>query len=87
LPEEENRQRMQALEQRVCDLGHVVYHGKGVGTLGDWPAEPSLFVVGMGVAQAVEVAAAFGQTTIVVGRRGEAARLAWRHGPETPTAT
>jgi hypothetical protein len=77
LPEEENTRRMHALEELMHGLPCVVFHGKGVGTQTNWPSEPSLLVLGIGERQALEIGARFGQKAIVIGRRGEPARLAW----------
>jgi hypothetical protein len=77
LSDGENARRTHELGEWLRGLRLVIFHGKGVGTRGDWPAEPSLLVLGLGEAKAREVGAAFGQKAIVVGRLGEPARLAW----------
>jgi hypothetical protein len=77
MSDEENVSRMQELELRLRLLPGVIYHGQGVGTVGDWPPEPSLLVLGLREDQGLELARAFGQSAIVAGRRGEPAKLVW----------
>jgi len=76
LPDAANAVRMARLERRVAALGLTWLHGHGVGASGDWPPEPSLLLLGIGEADAVALAREFHQAAIVVGRRGEVARLA-----------
>jgi hypothetical protein len=75
LSDAENARRMQELGGRVRELGFTTYHGKGVGTIGNWPPEPSLLVLGIDEPQAVALARQFGQAAILIGRLGEPARL------------
>ena len=82
LSDAENGRRMIALEARLQALPCVAYRGRGVGTAGDWPPEPSLLVLGLDEAQGLALGQEFGQVAIVVGRRGDKARLAW---PELPS--
>ena len=56
-------------------LAHVA--GVGAGPDSTWPPEPSLFVLGLPVDEAVALARDFDQFAIVCGRRGEPARLVW----------
>jgi hypothetical protein len=77
LPDAENASRMFELESRLRTLPCVICHGRGVGTIGDWPPEPSLLVLGLSEDQGLELGRSFGQAAIVVGRRGEPARLLW----------
>src|SRR4051812_37371626 len=73
----ENCRRMAELEA-VClfrDWPH--YPGAGVSRDGSWPAEPSVLIVGVSEAEAVEVARHFGQNALVIGRFGEPVRLVW----------
>jgi Protein of unknown function (DUF3293) len=74
---EDNARRMRELEERIRGLDCVVYRGAGVGTLGNWPPEPSLLLLGVDEEQAVALGEAFGQRAIVVGERGGPARLRW----------
>ncbi|HEY2250326.1 MAG TPA: DUF3293 domain-containing protein [Planctomycetaceae bacterium] len=77
LSDAENARRMDELEARLHALPCVIYHGRGVGTIGDWPPEPSLLVQGLSENQGLDLGRSFGQAAIVAGRRGEPARLVW----------
>jgi hypothetical protein len=77
LSEHDNQERMKKLEDAVRSRGWLHYHGNGVGRDGDWPAEPSLLIVGVSEREALELARSFGQNAIVAGRLGEPARLVW----------
>jgi hypothetical protein len=77
LSDEKNSRRMAELEAVVQVGGWTYYHGQGIGSDGRWPAEPSLLVVGISEADAIALGKRFGQNAVVVGRVGEAARLAW----------
>lgn len=77
LSDEENQRRMHDLEGRLNALPCSLYHGRGVGTFGAWPPEPSLLALGLSEDQALALGKEFEQAAIVVGRRGEVARLAW----------
>jgi hypothetical protein len=77
LSDDENARRMTELESIVRSGEWTYYHGRGVGRDGSWPAEPSLLILGIQWGEAVELGKRFGQNAIVVGRAGEAARLAW----------
>lgn len=72
-----NAARMAALTRRLDRLGHPCLPGQGVGAGSDWPPEPSLLVLGIDLAAALALGREFGQVAIVVGRRGEPARLAF----------
>lgn len=73
----DNAARMADLERLLCDRGLTHYPGAGVGDDAAWPAEPSLFVVGLAENEAAALARGFDQLAIVAGRRGAAARLVW----------
>lgn len=77
LSDAENAARMARLVQVVRERGLVHYAGAGVATDASWPPEPSLLVLGIDETAAVAIARAFDQHAIVVGRRGEGARLVW----------
>jgi hypothetical protein len=47
LPDEENARRTRTLEVQLRGLPCVIYHGRGVGTVGDWPPEPSFLMLGI----------------------------------------
>lgn len=65
----------QALVAKLAELGLQMLHGEGRGDLGDWPPEPSMLVLGISERTATELGRRYGQAVIVVGRRGEPARL------------
>ena len=75
LSDEENMGRMQRLEVQLRALNCVIYHGRGGGTAGNWPAEPSFLALGLGEEEGLEIGRTFGQNAIVVGTRGEPAQL------------
>jgi hypothetical protein len=77
LSDEDNSQRMNRLEQAVRQGGWLFYHGHGAGRDGEWPAEPSLLILGISEREALDLARSFGQNAIVAGRLGEPARLVW----------
>jgi Protein of unknown function (DUF3293) len=77
LSDEENAGRTAELEAAVRERGWVFYRGHGVGRNGTWPPEPSLLIVEIAEADAIELAKRFGQHAIVAGRPGEPARLVW----------
>lgn len=77
LSEAENLARMARLTGVVQRRGLAHYSGAGVAVDGDWPPEPSLFVIGLDEVAAVGLAREFDQHAIVVGRMGEPARLVW----------
>lgn len=77
LPAAENEARMARLRVTLRDRGHPWLPGWGGDREGEWPAEPSLLVLGIPEAEAVALAAAFDQHAILVGRRGGPARLTW----------
>ena len=77
LSDADNAARMAGLVDALRDRGHTHLPGAGKGDDADWPAEPSLLVLGIAEGEAEALARAFDQHAIVVGRRGEPARLAW----------
>lgn len=77
LPAAENAVRMERLHAAIRDLGHPCLPGAGKDTGGQWPAEPSLLILGMAEADAIRLAVEFGQHAVLVGRYGAPARLAW----------
>jgi hypothetical protein len=77
----QNRQRHDALLRRVRDLGWPFVPGIGAGEVGDWPPEVSLLILGIPLFEAQDLGREFEQNAIVVGRRGEPARLHWCHKP------
>lgn len=75
LSAEENAERMAQLH--VLLVGYPVYPGEGCDPAGEWPAEPSVLVVGISREEAVRVAAVFGQNAILTGVRGGPVELVW----------
>jgi hypothetical protein len=75
-PRAQNENRQRELEQVVAESSHPFYRGEGQG-YGDWPAEPSLLVLGVDEAEAAALARRFGQAAVVFGERGGPARLLW----------
>jgi len=82
LPEAENAERMSQLQAEVRSAGHPFYPGEGKALHGGWPPEPSLLLLGIDADAARQLAARFDQEAILVGRRGEPARLRWTHPPD-----
>jgi hypothetical protein len=74
---EENELGNRDLLERLRDLGHDPLPGAGIGDDGIWPPEPSFFVAGIGVEEALRLGRLYGQLAVVAGRRGEAPRLLW----------
>jgi hypothetical protein len=80
LPAAENEARMAKLRAALRDRKYRWLKGRGEDRAGDWPDEPSLLVLGIPEPDAVALAAQFNQHAILVGRRGDPARLAWTTG-------
>ena len=74
-PDDANAARMANLENAVRGRWSY-YRGRGVGRDEQW-SEPSLLIVGINEADAVELARRFGQNAIVAGRPRVPARLVW----------
>jgi hypothetical protein len=74
-PEPENERAQARLLDELREQGQRFYPGASRGDLGDWPPEPSVLILGITEAEAIRLAAHFRQAALVVGRRGEAARL------------
>lgn len=75
LPPAENRRRMADLLSRL--QGRLWLRGEAVSDRGDWPAEPSVLVLGMSRAEAVALARSYQQNAILFGERGGLAHLVW----------
>ncbi len=74
-PAAHNEARHGELCAAVAEAGYFFFEGAGTGE--GWPPEASLLVLGMEEAVAAALGRRFGQTAIVVGERGGAARLLW----------
>jgi len=70
-----NRAAQARLEAELAAAGRPFLRGASVADAGDWPPEPSLLVLGMPRAEALALAARYGQEAIVAGRRGGVAEL------------
>jgi hypothetical protein len=77
LDEMENRQRHEALRERVRRGGWIAVEGEGIPQGSDWRAERSLLIAGIRRRDALALGRAFDQLAIVAGRRGRPARLCW----------
>ena len=78
LSAEVNAERMNQLREVLTRFTR--YPGEGADPAGEW-AEPSMLVVGIGRAEAVEVAKAFGQYAILAGVREGRVELVWVGSP------
>ncbi|HVS37146.1 MAG TPA: DUF3293 domain-containing protein [Gemmataceae bacterium] len=76
-PAARNAERQRRLERLLTDSGYRFYPGEGRADDAGWPAEPSLFVVGMDETAAAALGRRFGQAAVVCGEQGRAARLVW----------
>lgn len=77
LDDAQNTERMARLAKVVQARGLDTLPAAGRGEAGDWPAEPSLLVLGIEEPDAITLGRLFDQHAIVVGSRGEPPRLAW----------
>jgi hypothetical protein len=75
LAEEENVRRQRELVDAVRDRGLTFLDGEGIGDDAQWPAEPSILILGIESDDARALGRQFGQLAIVVGRTGQPARL------------
>jgi hypothetical protein len=75
LGESDNRRSQERLERAVREAGFSFFRGEGVGDDGDWPAEPSLLVLGITRGHAVELGKQFRQRAIVYGEAGGSPQL------------
>ncbi len=73
----ENAERMARLAETVQARGLRAIPGESRGDGGDWPAESSLLVLGIGEPDAIELGRLFDQHAIVAGSRGGPPRLVW----------
>jgi hypothetical protein len=75
LSDRENARRQMELAAALDRGGYPCLPGEGTGQDGTWPAEASLFVMGISRREARRVGRMFGQLAILVGERGGPARL------------
>lgn len=71
----ENATRQNELRALVEQAGHLFYEGAGIGE--GWLPETSLLILGMKESEAALLGRRFRQLAIVVGERGNPARLVW----------
>jgi Protein of unknown function (DUF3293) len=83
LTDADNAVRMKHLVADVTIAGYRFFPGEGVGHDGSWKPEPSLLIVGIDEAAAVELARRYGQLAIVCGRGAEPARIVWTDSDTT----
>ena len=81
-----NEKRQRELMQTVAESGCPFYSGVGTADGGDWPAEPSLLVLGVSEAEAAAMARRFGQAAVLFGERGRPVRLLWTDGNSATTS-
>ena len=72
-----NAARASRLVRTTKAWGLRTLPGEGVPDDPDWGAEVSLLILGITPARALRLARHFGQYAVVVGRRGDPARLEW----------
>jgi hypothetical protein len=73
----ENHRRHAELRDWLAARGLHWFAAVGVPATGDWPPEESLLVLGLDEPATAAVGRAFGQRAVVVGSRGQPARLVW----------
>lgn len=71
----ENERAQNNLKRDLGSSGFAFYAGEGKADVGDWPAEPSLLVIGIGQSEALMLGNRYGQAAVVVGEQGQPARL------------
>jgi hypothetical protein len=71
----ENDARQDDLKRTLRAAGYKWLPGEGIGDDPSWKPEQSLLVLGISRGKAVALGREFGQLAVVVGRRGEPARL------------
>ncbi len=77
LSADENQRRQRQLCATVDELGYATLRGQGIGDVGEWPAEESILIIGIGEPMARTLGQRFGQNAILIGRRGAAPALLW----------
>ena len=65
VPDEDNERAHAHLERVLRDLGYVCLDALGVDPSGEWPAEPSLLVLGAGLEDARSLGVRFGQNGLL----------------------
>jgi hypothetical protein len=78
---EQNAMANQELEQRLVASGFECWPGRGHDPSGDWPAEASVFVPGLGLEAACLHGRHFGQNAILHAGDDAVPRLVWLQAP------
>jgi hypothetical protein len=78
---ERNAMANQELQQRLAALGLECWPGRGHDPGGDWPAEASVFVPGLGLAAACLLGRHYGQNAILHAGDDAVPRLVWLQAP------
>ncbi len=78
---EQNAAANQELQRRLAALGLQCWPGHGRDPRGEWPAEVSLFVPGLGLAAASLHGRQFGQNAILYAAQDAVPRLVWLQSP------
>jgi hypothetical protein len=77
LPRWRNAARASLLVRITKKYGLRILPGEGLADDPDWGGEASLLILGITPVRALRLARQFGQYAVVVGRRGDVARLEW----------
>ncbi|WP_291774415.1 DUF3293 domain-containing protein [Castellaniella sp.] len=72
-----NNRRLAALQRALKSSGHLWLPGQGLDPLGQWPAEPSLWIAGLTEADARTLALRFRQNAFVWCDAHTVAHLVW----------
>lgn len=75
LSDDENLKRNNELERELRKLSSLIIHAKGQDKAGEWPSEPSYFVLGVDQVDIAAIAIKYQQNAIVWYEQGQAARL------------
>lgn len=77
LEPQENRKRQEKLRQMLEDAGYSIFSGENQSNSVSWEPEPSFFVPGMLRAEALKMAAFWGQNAILWGELDGVPQLLW----------
>ena len=85
--EEENAARQSQLECDLLAAGFEPYAGENVAADGGWPDEETCFVPGIALAEAVALAAKYGQSAIIHGGNDGLPGILWLETAAVDAAT
>ena len=74
---EKNEQRQALLKNLLTILGYQFYEGAGIGDSGEWPPEPSLFVLDITQEKAVAFGKVFEQNALIFCEVGGVPKIIW----------